>query len=150
MRAARAMRAAVGAAWLVMSLGIAATSGCANILGLREAVDDGDCVLNSDCAPDKACIFRVCSPQCQADKDCPATARCLRTENGAACVDSLRAGCDKMCPLGTVCDMTQNVCRNECNVDADCLGGQVCTNRLCRGSDTGRDPPTIDAGGGAR
>jgi len=149
MRAPWALRVAVRAASLAMGLGIAASSGCANILGLREAVDDGDCVLNSDCAPDKACIFRVCSPQCQADKDCPATARCLRTENGAACVDSLGARCDRTCPVGTVCDTSQNVCRNGCNVDADCLGGQVCTNRVCRGSDTGHDPPTID-GGGAR
>ena len=62
MNAGRAVRVA----WIFIIVGMAAIAGCANILGLRESLDDGDCVLNSDCAPGKACIFRVCSPPCQA------------------------------------------------------------------------------------
>jgi hypothetical protein len=141
------MRTAWRAASIAVSVGFVASAGCANILGLREALDDGDCVLNSDCAPDKTCIFRVCSLPCQADKDCPTSQRCLRTASGAACIDAHGAGCDKTCPQGSVCDTSQNVCRNGCNLDADCLGGQVCTNRVCRGSDTGHDPVVVDSGG---
>jgi hypothetical protein len=147
MRAPWALRAALRAAWLVFVSGALSTAGCSNILGLREALDDGDCVLNSDCAPDKACIFRVCSPQCQADKDCPTAQRCLRTDNGAACINSSSAGCDRACPEGTICDPAQRVCRNGCSGNTDCLGGQVCTDGVCRGSDTGHDPVVSDAGG---
>jgi hypothetical protein len=128
------------------------TVGCAQLLGLKEDVPQTPCVLNSDCAPNELCIFRVCSAACKLDKDCLPGSRCLDTNGSAACVSSQSAACgtdagDATCPDNTVCDATRT-CRNDCTA---CHADQVCTDGVCVGTDATHDPgaaPTSTGGVG--
>jgi hypothetical protein len=47
-------------------------AGCSNVLGFQDAVYV-NCILNSDCPGSLVCIDRVCSPECNTDKDCERT-----------------------------------------------------------------------------
>jgi hypothetical protein len=113
------------------------------------------CVLNSNCLETELCVFRVCSPPCQEDRDCFSDERCLQLDGATACVASDNATCttESQCPEGSTCSEGQ--CRNPCvAVDAgeqivlaadaasslSCLGDQQCVQGVCRGTDTSHDP----------
>lgn len=142
---------------LVVSVGVLATAavgGCNSLLGIDEPVvvdgsgnggdgndgGDGECVLNSECSKNEVCLFEVCSPPCEADRDCAAGARCLKTKDGTACVVSTGAACDAetACPEGSTC--VAETCRITCDGTEDCLADQVCQSGACYGNDTTRDP----------
>jgi beta-glucosidase len=108
------------------------TASCAKLLGLKEGSPGGSCVLNSDCAPDQVCIFRVCSAACATDRDCSGGAMCLSTANGKACATPQAASCgvDMTCPDGTVCDT--DTCRTSCTGDLQCNVDQLCMNQVCQ------------------
>jgi hypothetical protein len=114
-----------------------------------------ECVLNSNCPDTQTCVFRVCSPPCQEDRDCFDDERCLQLEGATACVASEKATCttESQCPDGSTCSDGQ--CRNPCvAVDAgevilaagdaagslSCLADQQCVEGVCRGTDTTHDP----------
>jgi hypothetical protein len=120
------------------------------------------CVLNSNCLETELCLFRVCSPPCQEDRDCFSDERCLQLEGATACVASENATCttESQCPEGSTCSEGQ--CRNRCiSTDAGeqviiagdaagslaCLDDQQCVRGVCRGTDTLHDP--VGDGGGA-
>jgi hypothetical protein len=141
------------AAWLWAIVAVGAV-GCNALIGaddpsLRsEEASTGDaCVLNSDCTtPGQICIFRVCSPPCHADGDCPNSDRCLQTTAGTACVANSSAGCTagQTCPAGSTC--SAGACRTPCTSTVSCLAGQECSAGACVGTDPSHDP---GLGGGA-
>lgn len=106
------------------------------------------CLLPSDCVDageNYVCLFRVCSPPCIGDVDCTSGFRCLKTEEGNACVNAEQAACRvddeaSRCPEGNVCSGGQ--CRIDCSEnEAACLTGQICTSSgICRGTDPDHDP----------
>lgn len=125
-------------------LGTLLLGACNSILGntdhhLVDATGGADagpkkCRLNSNCAADEICLFQMCGPACDGDRDCAKGARCLQTDTGTACVTSSAATCEAGCPAGTTCSPTDGVCRNSCET-TECLKDQTCTNRLCVGTD---------------
>ncbi len=107
--------------------------------GDDEQTDAGTpCVLTSDCARSEVCIFRVCSPPCDADRDCERGARCLQTSDGRACVHFADTDCSANadCPEGTTC--AGGECRNACEGTraeaSTCLGDQECREGTCVGT----------------
>lgn len=123
------------------------TVACNAIVGIEDPViidaGSGECLLNSDCPnEDDVCIFSTCSPPCNADRDCPEGARCLKTAAGTACVTNSAAKCTKdSCPDGSIC--SDGVCRNDCRADPEvCLKDQICDeDGVCRGTDPEHDQP---------
>jgi Putative metal-binding motif len=117
-------------------LGVLAGSGCpspAPVSRLTEA-----CLINSDCTPGLACVYRVCHLPCKVDSDCDPSSRCIAaTDPGKTliCVlpsDSPAEGCryDSQCPSGTVCGRDL-VCRNQCLTSIDCVPNQLCVSGVC-------------------
>lgn len=106
-----------------------------------------ECVLASDCPGAQICLFRLCSKQCDADKDC-LFGRCLQTEAGNACVIAASAVCtsDDNCPTGSVC--RRKACRSSCTTGAQCLSDQSCLDGACVGNDVAHDPVTPTGAGG--
>jgi hypothetical protein len=137
--------------------------GCNQVLGIEAATLDAKvgsdapkgCVLNSDCASTEICIFRVCSPPCDRDRDCMGGLECLRTTKGTACVapkdSACGAGAKLDCPASTGTTCIDNECRTPCDdggADA-CLLGQACVNGGCRRNDASPDAGEQPDGGGA-
>ena len=140
-------------AWVGLLVPFGAAVGCNELIGAsdptaRDAASAAvACVLNSDCAANELCIFRVCNVACHSDGDCAANARCLVTQQGPACVDNGAAGCtsSQQCPIGSECK--SGSCRDVCQSAGDCLTGQQCVGGACVGSDPSHDPG-LDAGVG--
>jgi len=133
------------AAWMWIAL-VASAVSCSRVLGFEEPQSEQPCILNSDCEPNKVCIFRACSTQCVQDVDCPGGYRCLKTTNGSACIDAHQAWCELTCPEGTTCAAADHVCRTSCKSTAECLIGQTCNAaETCVGSSSVHDP-ALDGG----
>lgn len=156
-----------GRLWLAaVAFGLLVLTGCNAVLGIEQAqsVAEGGCILNSDCEEASICVFRVCSPPCEKDRDCAVGDTCLNGIQGAACVRRNVNQCESAasCPQGTDC--AQGECRARCGEAGalGCLDGQVCEDFRCRsfmrdgglgaGSDSGmkqsgtRDGGTRDGG----
>ncbi len=96
------------------------------------------CLINSDCSPGLACVFRVCHLPCKVDSDCDPSSRCVAATDPAKtliCIlpsDVPDAGCryTSQCPSGLVCGRDE-VCRNECLATVDCIPDQQCVSGLC-------------------
>ena len=139
--------------WLAAVFLLAGAIGCNELIGAsdptaREADSSAACVLNSDCAAQEICIFRVCSPPCHTDGDCLSGFRCLQTQAGTACVGNAAAVCvaDESCPSGAEC--RAGSCRNGCQSAGSCLAPQQCLGGVCVGPDPSHDPG-VDGGGDA-
>ncbi len=139
------MRLGRGAVLAMVALGVA----CNAVLGTEDdyqlinGARADQCLLNSDCAAGKKCIFKTCSVECNGDQDCQVGLRCLKEgEGSAACVSSALAACvvgEQVCPTGTTCKAGS--CRNECVVgQVDCLSNQVCVSGVCVGLS---EPPDV-------
>lgn len=139
---------------IVALLAAFAAGGCNAILGISDAPVVATltaCLHASDCAGKEVCLFRVCSAICKADKDCNQAAgeRCLKTDDGTACVSDRRTSCTAegpACPAGTNC--VDGKCFSDCAVDASgCPGGQACaSDQLCRATlQTVMDASVMDA-----
>lgn len=128
-----------------------AAVGCNALIGATDPTGRTDasvaCVLNSDGDTGELCIFRVCSPPCRTDADCPTHSRCLVTQAGIACVDNSVATCEVNlpCPMGSECK--SGSCRNVCQSADDCLRAQLCLGGACVGTDPSHDTG-FDAGPG--
>ncbi len=124
---------------------------CNAIIGNESSytlVPDRTCLLPSQCPKGQVCLFKTCSPPCEADVDCVnPNARCLKTEAGTACVVSGTASCSasEPCPRGSVC--RDGACRNECSATS-CLTDQRCAGGICVSTDPKRDPGAVEAAGG--
>lgn len=136
----------------------AAAMACNAIVGIDEPVvvepSSGEpsvdpnvesCILNSDCSDEShVCVFEICSPPCEADRDCDGDEFCLTTEFGNRCVVTSRARCDDAedCPGGSAC--FDGECRTDCRAnEAACLSDQICDDDgACRPA-----PPPGGSGG---
>lgn len=146
--------------------GASGSSSNNNTAGSGNGSQRQECVLNSNCPDTQTCVFRVCSPPCQEDRDCNDDERCLQLTDTTACVASEKATCttESQCPDGSTCSGGQ--CRNPCvSLDAGeilvadgggaltCLSDQQCVAGVCRGTDSGHDPVgdggTIGGNGGS-
>ncbi len=140
--------------WIgALGLGVTFAWACNSVLGIDEGhLTESGCLLNSDCAqPGDVCVFEVCSPPCEADRDCDSGARCLETNDGRACVeiDVAICGSSNDCPDGTRC--LAGHCRSTCETGSDdCPDGQICNEDLvCQGTDVAHDPAPYEGSGGA-
>ncbi|MDP8999034.1 MAG: hypothetical protein M3O46_02875 [Myxococcota bacterium] len=134
--------------WHALILPFFAAGGCNQLIGASDPIarqEDSSvgqaCVLNSDCTTvEQVCIFRICSPRCNTDRDCAQGSRCLQTQAGTACVANLVAACleNQPCPAGSSCQ--SGYCRNTCDVAGGCLSGQQCVQSACVGTDPAHDP----------
>lgn len=136
--------------WLAVC---AATIACNSIFDIQDPVERApggtSCLLNSNCPEGEVCLFKVCSPPCEADIDCSgAGSRCLHTDDGTACVNEAQAECgddETRCPSGTVC--SDDACYAECNGASRCPDGHDCLNGVCRGTPPSNTGGTSGEGG---
>jgi hypothetical protein len=126
------------------------------LVGIPSCGDDGPlgaslgggCLLNSDCDAGLICVFSRCHFECTTSEDCP------RDEQGERlrCVlgDKPEHVCqladERLCAYHSECPGLQRCgpdgeCRDECQDDRDCIGGQMCVTSVCADADE------LDAGG---
>ena len=108
---------------------------------LRVAKLTEGCALNSECEDPLVCAFEHCHRECNEDRDCPTTARCVRNTDGHVCQFDEDTGCTKNsdCRGEQVCG-DDGECRDECSKSTDCTKGQLCANSgLCASMDKEKD-----------
>lgn len=123
-------------------------------------VDEGErCVLNSDCRQvhdggfPLICVYGRCHNACSIDDDCAKPQVCrisVKPINVCLLPDELGCptGTDRECPGPLVCGPDQ-ICRDPCKSNRDCLQGALCTQGLCASPaeiDAGVVPPPTPAG----
>lgn len=145
-------------AWLKLdvalkSIGKLAAAGLLlSTLGLSGCGDDPvkagvakGCTLNSECNGGLVCSFGLCHQECKTSDDCPASQRCVQTDDSNVCQLDDEASChfksDCQEPLVCAIDLQ---CRNQCQKDLDCLKGQLCADGVCA------DPPEVNEDGGLK
>jgi hypothetical protein len=115
-----------------LGIGLALTTGCGGDEPKKQ-LSDG-CVQNSDCEGSLVCSFGHCHQQCEATKDCPSGARCVKVaEDDNVCQLPTEEACEynSDCAEPLVCALDRE-CRNQCQKDRDCVSGQVCTtSKVC-------------------
>lgn len=97
---------------------------------LRAAALAEGCTLNSDCADQYVCMFERCHVQCEDDRDCPISLRCvLGTAGINVCQLPDETDCSKNsdCPGAQGCAEDKQ-CRDLCIEEDDCVPGQQCTD----------------------
>jgi hypothetical protein len=135
----------------ILGIGIALAWGCGGDEP-KKHLSDG-CVQNSDCAASLVCSFGHCHEQCEATKDCPAEARCVKTgEQGNVCQLPAEERCtyNSDCDAPLVCAI-DGECHNQCNKARDCVDGQVCasSNVCAETSEVDAENNLLGAGGAA-
>jgi Cys-rich repeat protein len=102
------------------------------------------CMSDQDC-PMGACVNGACdynhnNAPCNTDLDCPQGTACDAMQ-GACVVHDPSTPCqvDQDCPNGQSCDAMSFTCvddnTQQCNTDADCGMGGVCSNGICLHND---------------
>lgn len=116
-------------------------------IALSPACGDGDleaeirllgegCLLDSDCDGDLVCVFRRCHVECAETPDCVERGLdsiCVLGDKPTnVCLLPDELGCDatSSCPGDTVCGRDE-ICRDPCASDGDCLRGQTCLKGTC-------------------
>lgn len=111
----------------------------------------GTCSINSDCASPLVCAFSSCHNACRVTGDCPPSERCVASDRP---FDVCQLPSEKLCthnsecPLGQLCGV-DGQCRDQCQVDRDCVVGQLCVSGTCADPsdlDGGKLPVKIDGG----
>ena len=124
------------ASWLVV--------GCS---GGKKVDVGGSCLLNSDCNQGLVCTWGKCHVACNTSADCPAGQSCVTSsDQSKVCQLPGETYCiyNHDCPSGLICGVDQK-CRKQCQVDIDCLSGQICTSaQTC--VDPNNNPVVPDAG----
>jgi len=137
--------------WVALGLGLVATVGCGQILGVEEGRPEGDsCEVDADCTPGRVCVFDVCTDTCSSDASCGSGQRCVQGDFGTACVGDASALCadGSPCPAGTEC--SDGACRTPCGEGVGtCLPDQVCLEGFCVGTDPDHDSAAPGGTGGA-
>ena len=119
MSASRALGLMIVASWL--------TAGCSSPMKINVG---GTCVLNSDCNQGLVCTWGKCHVACNTSADCPAGQSCVTSSDQSnVCQLPGETYCiyNHDCPTGLICGVDQQ-CRKQCQVDVDCLYGQICTS----------------------
>jgi hypothetical protein len=126
---------------VTLGVWLLSTAGCGGGSDSKRGLSEG-CVSNSDCAGSLVCSFGHCHQPCNATKDCPTGARCVKATDGSnACQLPQEAKCkyNSDCNVPLVC-ASDGECRNQCQQDRDCITGQVCTTtQVCA------EPTEVDA-----
>jgi hypothetical protein len=122
--------------WLIVSL----SAGAAALLMLASCDEESalaqlgsGCLLNSDCDPGLACVYRRCHIECKTSADCPLASdgtqlRCVIGDKPThVCQLEEERDCayHSECPGSQVCG-PDGQCRDECLDDRDCVEGQIC------------------------
>lgn len=103
------------------------------------------CALNSECESPLICAFERCHRECEEDRDCPSTERCVRNDRGYVCQLEVETVCKRNgdCSPSQVCG-DDGECRDECDSSDDCTKGQVCAkSKECASMSAEKD--TLDA-----
>jgi hypothetical protein len=147
----RRPRHAAAALALLTTLGLA-SCGDPAVLAELKALGEG-CLLDSDCAEDLVCVFRLCHYQCVETKDClakpaaPPDVRCVKgdkptnvcllegeIECGAASPEGELVLDSSRCPGQLVCG-ADGECRDACTADHQCVATQTCVQGTCADGD---------------
>jgi hypothetical protein len=89
----------------------------------------GACVLNSDCHQPLVCTMDKCHDACHTSADCPLGQSCITaSDQSKVCQLPSEKRCtySSDCPPSLKC-ATDRQCRNQCQGNADCVDGQICT-----------------------
>ncbi|HVW24259.1 MAG TPA: VCBS repeat-containing protein [Polyangiaceae bacterium] len=115
------------------------------------------CAVNSDCTAPLICTFGRCHAECKETADC-ASGRCVKTGANGVCELDKETSCTYKsdCPGSLICAPDQ-VCRAQCQANADCLQNQVCASGSCAdmnevdssGQLKNATSHSLDGGGGA-
>jgi len=109
----------------------------------------GTCILNSDCNQGLVCTWGKCHDACHTSADCPAGGVCVTSSDQSnVCQLPGEMYCiyNHDCPTGLICGVDQK-CRKQCQVDIDCLYGEICTSeQIC--VDLNSAPIVRDGGAG--
>jgi hypothetical protein len=134
-----------GVLLLIVSSAIVAAAGCGS-----SPSGTPKCVRPSDCSGQLTCVEGYCVATCLTSKDCMmGKERCIVTSGGNTCEPPETTTChfNSDCTSPLVCP-ADGQCRNQCEADRDCAGGQVCTKttKLCADPtlDHDYDPTTMD------
>jgi len=114
------------------------------------------CSINSDCNSPLVCAFARCHAQCIESRDCTTPGeRCVSSGTGTARVCQLPP--ETACATGATCSSTQvcsptdQQCRQPCQTNADCAGGQFCAMSgaalVCLQASTPADEPALMTAG---
>lgn len=134
--------------WVAIAFAFGVLAACSRQPGnFSSAAELQGCNKDAQCKADELCLFRLCTPRCDADRSCARGAACFDTSRGAACVLREYNACvdDTDCPSATACKNGR--CASDCDPDAGETCGD-CLNGLCisEGSESARDASTGDAG----
>jgi rhodanese-related sulfurtransferase len=114
----------------VLGLTIVSTWLAASCSSAKKIDVGGTCVLNSDCNQGLVCTWGKCHVACNTSADCPTGQSCVTSSDQSNVCQLLgETYCiyNHDCPTGLICGVDQK-CRKQCQVDIDCLYGQICTN----------------------
>ena len=122
----------------------AACSGSSDVPPLN-----ADCSINTDCNNPLVCAFKRCHNKCTSSRDCPEGQRCVKptdvdtgSVNANVCQLPEETHChlNSECADGLICGV-DGLCRNQCDKDRDCLGGQISlVAHVCRSRRPQRRP----------
>jgi hypothetical protein len=72
---------------VVVAFTLGAWVGCSKRPGDSEALPTlRGCFDDDQCEAEEKCVFRLCSPGCDADRRCDGDAQCVETGRGLACI----------------------------------------------------------------
>lgn len=130
---------------------LAATAGCGDSEKLPSM--GGSCTLNSDCTDPLSCKFGRCHKQCNADRDCDLSQRCVKVDGRGICQlpEEKTCGPNTACLAPLACS-SDNQCRTGCTTNADCLATQTCVAGTAGGASVCAEPadrPSAAYDGGA-
>ena len=122
--------------WLLCCLGVMLLSvACQDTTAQRlaNAKLKNSCLINSNCEEPLVCAFKTCHVQCESSRDCQDGARCVVSDKPyKVCQFDEDVACEGAndCPDPLICGV-DGECRNQCILDAQCTGDQVCVSGAC-------------------
>jgi hypothetical protein len=113
------------------------------------------CSINTDCNSPLVCAFARCHAQCVESRDCTTPGeRCVSSGTGPrVCQLPPETACatGTSCSGTQVCSPTDQQCRQPCQTNADCAGGQFCIMSgaalVCLQVSTPADEPALMSAG---
>jgi len=105
-----------------------------------------NCLVNSDCNAPLVCAFESCHAECESSRDCDDGARCVAAARPyKVCQLEEERACKRSsdCAEGLICGV-DGECRDRCQVDTECVEGQLCVSGTCADENELNDTGQLD------